>query len=128
MRVVEHDAGGTALAEAALALSGRETSLWALALLLAAFGATAAFGQVVYAHAREVMPPGMSGMAMTGSGGIAAISAGIAEALITTALGLVVAIVAVWAYNYFAGKVEGFNVEMDNSSSELLDYFIKKGA
>ncbi|PYP99492.1 MAG: flagellar motor protein MotA [Acidobacteria bacterium] len=62
-----------------------------------------------------------------GSGGIAAISAGIAEALITTAFGLFVAVPAVWAYNYFAGKVEGFNVEMDNSSSELLDYFIKKG-
>jgi biopolymer transport protein ExbB len=66
-----------------------------------------------------------SGMAMTGSGGIAAISAGIAEALITTALGLVVAIVAVWAYNYFAGQVDGFTVEMDNSGSELLD-FVKK--
>jgi biopolymer transport protein ExbB/biopolymer transport protein TolQ len=69
-----------------------------------------------------------SGMALTGSGGIAAISAGIAEALITTAFGLFVAVPAVWAYNFFAGKVEGFNVEMDNSSSELLDYFIKKGA
>jgi biopolymer transport protein ExbB/biopolymer transport protein TolQ len=69
-----------------------------------------------------------SGMALTGSGGIAAISAGIAEALITTAFGLFVAVPAVWAYNYFGGKVEGFNVEMDNSSSELLDYFIKKGA
>jgi biopolymer transport protein ExbB/biopolymer transport protein TolQ len=69
-----------------------------------------------------------SGMALTGSGGIAAISGGIAEALITTAFGLFVAVPAVWAYNYFGGKVEGFNVEMDNSSSELLDYFIKKGA
>jgi biopolymer transport protein ExbB/TolQ len=69
-----------------------------------------------------------SGMALTGSGGIAAISAGIAEALITTAYGLFVAVPAVWAYNYLGGKVEGFNVEMDNSSSELLDYFIKKGA
>ena len=67
-----------------------------------------------------------SGMALTGSGGIAAISAGIAEALITTAYGLFVAVPAVWAFNYFNGKVEGFNVEMDNSSSELLDYFIKK--
>ncbi len=67
-----------------------------------------------------------SGMALTGSGGIAAISAGIAEALITTAFGLFVAVPAVWAFNYFNGKVEGFNVEMDNSSSELLDYFIKK--
>jgi biopolymer transport protein ExbB/biopolymer transport protein TolQ len=69
-----------------------------------------------------------SGMALTGSGGIAAISAGIAEALITTAYGLFVAVPAVWMYNYFNGKVEGFNVEMDNSSSELLDYFIKKSA
>src|ERR1051325_196821 len=69
-----------------------------------------------------------SGMALTGSGGIAAISAGIAEALITTAFGLFVALPRAWAYNFFAGKVEGFNVEMDNSSSELLDYFIKKGA
>lgn len=68
-----------------------------------------------------------SGMAMTGSGGIAAISAGIAEALITTALGLVVAIVAVWAYNYFSGQVDGFTVEMDNSGGELLD-FVKRSA
>ena len=67
-----------------------------------------------------------SGMALTGSGGIAAISAGIAEALITTAFGLFVAVPAVWAYNYFQGRVEGFGVEMDNSSSELLDFFIKK--
>jgi biopolymer transport protein ExbB len=66
-----------------------------------------------------------AGMGMTGSGGIGAISAGISEALITTALGLVVAIAAVWAYNYFSGQVDGFTVEMDNSGSELLD-FVKK--
>ena len=67
-------------------------------------------------------------MADTGAGGFITIFAGIAEALITTAFGLFVAVPAVWMYNYFAGKVEGFNVEMDNSSSELLDYFIKKSA
>jgi len=67
-------------------------------------------------------------MAASGSGGLGTVSAGIAEALITTAFGLFVAVPAVWAFNYFNGKVEGFNVEMDNSSSELLDYFIKKGA
>jgi biopolymer transport protein ExbB/biopolymer transport protein TolQ len=69
-----------------------------------------------------------SGMALTGSGGIAAISAGIAEALITTAYGLFVAVPAVWAFNYFNGRVEGFNVEMDNTASELLDFLMKKGA
>jgi biopolymer transport protein ExbB/TolQ len=68
------------------------------------------------------------GIAASGSGGIGAVSAGIAEALVDTALGLVVAIPAVWFYNYLTGRIEYFNVEMDNSSSELVDYFIKKTA
>ena len=68
------------------------------------------------------------GIAATGSGGIGAVSAGIAEALVETALGLFVAIPAVWFYNYLTGRIESFNVEMDNSSSELVDYFIKKTA
>ena len=54
-----------------------------------------------------------------------AVMGGISEALITTALGLVVAVPAVWLFNYFTGKVDGFVVEMDNSASELVDYFIK---
>jgi biopolymer transport protein ExbB/biopolymer transport protein TolQ len=68
------------------------------------------------------------GMAITGSGGLGAVSAGIAEALVTTAFGLFVAIPAVWMYNYFLNKVERFNVEMSNSSSQLVDYFIKNTA
>jgi biopolymer transport protein ExbB/biopolymer transport protein TolQ len=68
------------------------------------------------------------GIAATGSGGLGSVSAGIAEALVETALGLVVAIPAVWMYNYFTGRLEYFNVEMDNSSSELVDYFIKRTA
>jgi biopolymer transport protein ExbB/biopolymer transport protein TolQ len=66
------------------------------------------------------------GIATTGSGGIGAVSAGIAEALVETALGLFVAIPAVWFYNYLSGRLEYFNVEMDNSSSEMVDFFIKK--
>ena len=68
------------------------------------------------------------GMAMTGSGGLGAVSAGIAEALGATALGLFVAVPAVWLYNYFLNKVERFQVEMSNSSSQLVDYFIKNEA
>jgi biopolymer transport protein ExbB/biopolymer transport protein TolQ len=68
------------------------------------------------------------GIAATGSGGIGAVSAGIAEALVETALGLFVAIPAVWFYNYLSGRLEYFSVEMDNSSSEMVDYFIKKTA
>jgi len=66
------------------------------------------------------------GMAITGSGGLGAVSAGIAEALVTTALGLFVAIPAVWLYNFLLNQVERFQIEMANSSSELVDFFIKK--
>jgi biopolymer transport protein ExbB/biopolymer transport protein TolQ len=68
------------------------------------------------------------GMALSGSGGLGAVSAGIAEALATTAFGLFVAVPAVWMYNYFLNKVERFQVEMSNSSSQLVDYFIKNEA
>jgi len=56
--------------------------------------------------------------------GIGAVAGGISEALVTTAFGLLVP--AVMAFNYFTGRVEAFDVEMDNSSSELVDYFIKQ--
>jgi biopolymer transport protein ExbB len=68
------------------------------------------------------------GMAISGSGGLGAVSAGIAEALATTAFGLFVAVPAVWMYNYFLNKIERFQVEMSNSSSQLIDYFIKNEA
>ena len=68
------------------------------------------------------------GIGASGSAGIGAVSVGISEALVETALGLVVAIPAVWIYNYLTARIEYFNVEMDNSSSELVDYFIKKTA
>src|SRR6058998_1564209 len=60
------------------------------------------------------------------STGIGAVAGGISEALITTAVGLFVAIPAVWMYNYFSNRVEAFDVEMGNSSSELVDYFLKR--
>ena len=64
-------------------------------------------------------------MGDAGQAGIGAVAGGISEALFTTALGLLVAVPAVWLFNYFTGKVDGFIVEMDNSASELVDYFIK---
>lgn len=66
------------------------------------------------------------GMALTGSGGIGAVSAGIAEALIATALGLFVAIPAVWAFNYLTNRADGFGVEMDNGASELIDFMERR--
>ena len=66
------------------------------------------------------------GIAAEKATGLAAVAGGISEALVATALGLFVAVPAVWAFNYFTAKVEAFDVEMDNSSSELIDYFIKR--
>jgi biopolymer transport protein ExbB/TolQ len=66
------------------------------------------------------------GMAAAGSGGIGAVSAGIAEALITTGVGIGVAIVGVWMFNYFTSQIEFFGIEMANSGSELIDFFLKR--
>jgi biopolymer transport protein ExbB/biopolymer transport protein TolQ len=93
---------------------------------LATIGATAPFVGLLGTVVGIITA--FQGIAATGSGGIGAVSAGIAEALVETALGLIVAIPAVWFYNYLTGRIEYFNVEMDNSSSELVDYFIKKTA
>ena len=93
---------------------------------LATIGATAPFVGLLGTVVGIITA--FQGIASQGSGGLGAVSAGIAEALVETALGLVVAIPAVWFYNYLSGRIEYFNVEMDNSSSELVDYFIKKTA
>ncbi len=68
------------------------------------------------------------GMALTGSGGIGAVAGGIAEALITTAFGIGVAIIALWCYNGLASKLEVFDAEMDNAASEIVDFFVRKSA
>jgi biopolymer transport protein ExbB len=93
---------------------------------LATIGATAPFVGLLGTVVGIITA--FQGIAATGSGGIGAVSAGIAEALVETALGLLVAIPAVWFYNYLTGRIEYFNVEMDNSSSEMVDFFIKKTA
>jgi biopolymer transport protein ExbB/biopolymer transport protein TolQ len=93
---------------------------------LATIGATAPFVGLLGTVVGVINA--FAGIGAQGSAGLGAVSQGISEALIETALGLVVAIPAVWLYNYFTGRLEYFNVEMDNSSSELVDYFIKKTA
>ncbi len=63
-------------------------------------------------------------MKTAGAGAIGEVSAGIAEALIATAIGLFVAIPAVWLYNYFSGRVERVQNEMENVTADLLDYLV----
>jgi len=66
------------------------------------------------------------GISSQKSTGLGAVAGGISEALVTTAIGLFVAIPAVWMYNVFTSRIESFDVEMGNSSSELIDYFLKR--
>jgi biopolymer transport protein ExbB/biopolymer transport protein TolQ len=91
--------------------------------VLATVGATAPFVGLLGTTMGIVNA--FTGMAASGSGGLSAISAGVAEALITTAFGLLVAIPAVWAYNYFTTKIDNLTAEMTYSSKEMIDYLIK---
>src|ERR1700722_12951300 len=91
---------------------------------LATIGSTAPFvglfGTVVgIIHAFQ-------GIATQKATGLGAVAGGISESLVTTAIGLFVAVPAVWAFNYFTNRIDAFDVEMGNSSSELLDYFLKR--
>ncbi len=65
------------------------------------------------------------GMEATESAGLSAVAGGIAEALVMTGFGLVVAIPAVWLYNWANASIEGFSKEMGTSASEVFDY-VKK--
>ena len=91
--------------------------------VLATVGATAPFVGLLGTTMGIVNA--FAGMAASGAGGIGAISAGVAEALITTAFGLLVAIPAVWAFNFFQTKIDNITAEMTYSSKEMIDYLIK---
>jgi biopolymer transport protein ExbB/biopolymer transport protein TolQ len=90
--------------------------------LLATVGSTAPFVGLLGTTMGVVNA--FTGMAEAGSGGLAAISAGIAEALITTALGLFVAIPAVWLYNYFTAKIDFIGMEIDYGGKEFMNFLL----
>src|SRR5262249_31169863 len=91
---------------------------------LATIGSTAPFVGLFGTVIGIINP--FAGISSEKSTGLGAVAGGISEALVTTAVGLFVAIPAVWMYNYFTNRVEAFDVEMGNSSSELIDYFLKR--
>jgi biopolymer transport protein ExbB/TolQ len=66
------------------------------------------------------------GMALTGSGGIGAVAGGIAEALVTTAFGIGVAIIALWCYSSLNTKIDIYDAEMSNTASQIVDFFMRK--
>ena len=61
-------------------------------------------------------------MAESGSGGLASVSAGIAEALVATAIGIAVAILGVWLYNYFTARVDAIINDITVAIEEFMDW------
>ena len=91
--------------------------------ILATIGATSPFVGLLGTTMGVVNA--FTGMAQTASGGLAAISAGIAEALITTAFGLLVAIPAVWLYNYFINRIDYISMEITYATKEFVDFLLR---
>ena len=92
--------------------------------ILATIGATAPFVGLLGTTMGIVNA--FTGMMASGGGGsLSAVAGGISEALITTAVGLMAAIPAVWFYNYFTTKIDFISVEMTYTSKELIDYLIR---
>lgn len=62
-----------------------------------------------------------------GGGGFDVVGPSISEALIATAVGLLVAIIAAIFFNMFTTRVENIVVDMNDVSSEFIDYVLKEG-
>ncbi|MFH1569829.1 MAG: MotA/TolQ/ExbB proton channel family protein [Gemmatimonadota bacterium] len=65
-------------------------------------------------------------IAQSGSGGMATVSGGISEALVTTVIGLFVAIPALWAYNYFMNRIDVTAIELDNGATRIVGHMVRR--
>lgn len=60
------------------------------------------------------------------SGATSSVLLGLSEALVLTALGVLVSIPAMWGFNYLVDRIEKFEIQMKNSSAEIVDYCIRQ--
>ena len=93
--------------------------------ILATIGATAPFVGLLGTTLGIVNA--FMGMATAG-GGLEAVSSGIAEALIATAIGLIAAIPAVWLYNYFTARLDTLFSELAYAGREMIDWMMTRQA
>ena len=93
--------------------------------VLATIGATAPFVGLLGTTMGIVTA--FQGMGESGAG-LEAISVGISEALIKTALGLIVAIPAVWLYNYFSARLDTLFSELAYAGREMIDWMMTRQA
>jgi biopolymer transport protein ExbB/TolQ len=120
----DHDVAIESIARALERQAAREVQVFKRGLgVLATVGSTAPFIGLLGTVMGIVNS--FQSMAASGSGGLGTVSAGIAEALITTAFGLLVAIPAVMAFNFLQGWVDARTVDISESSNEFLDLISK---
>lgn len=67
------------------------------------------------------------GISTGGSGNISAVAPGVAQALVTTVLGLAVAIPAIFAYNIFANRLGLFAGELEGFAHEIIGTMAREG-
>jgi biopolymer transport protein ExbB/TolQ len=103
-------------------LSGLSRGLPALATISSSAPFVGLFGTVfgIITAFQSMADPSQGG-----GGGLATVSAGIAEALLTTAVGLAVAIVTVWFYNFFTTKLDQLSALIDDASGELAERLLR---
>ena len=124
------EAGGDAVASLELVTSAlRDSMSEALIQLKAGLGFLATIGSTapfvgLFGTVAGIINA-FRNIAATGSGGMSVVSGGIAEALVTTALGIFVAIPAVAAFNYFTGKIENFHIEMNRAATQMVNRLFK---
>lgn len=111
------DAASRAIDVAALNLRVRLTGLASIAAVSPFLGL---FGTVTGLIAA------FRNIAATGAGGIATVSGGISEALVTTVVGLFVAMPALWAYNYFMNRVDVYSLELDNKAARIIGHLVRR--
>jgi biopolymer transport protein ExbB/TolQ len=103
-------------------VAGMQRGLPVLATISSSAPFVGLFGTVfgIITAFQQMADPGKGG-----GGGLASVSAGIAEALLTTAVGLAVAIVSVWFYNFFVARLDKFGVLVDDTAGELADRLLQ---
>lgn len=120
MRDAEHSLKLETVARALERQAAREVQTFKRGLsVLATVGSTAPFVGLLGTTMGIVNS--FQQMSRAGSGGLSTVSQGISEALVTTALGLLVAIPAVMAFNFLQGWVDARAVDLAESSNEFLD-------
>jgi biopolymer transport protein ExbB/TolQ len=97
-----------------VALAGFKRYLWALGTVGSSAPFVGLFGTVVG------ILKAFQSMSQAGTGGFKVVSQGIAAALVATAAGLLVAIYAIIAYNYFVAKVGAIAVQYKIFCEEFL--------